>query len=252
MVEWPKTIYGNIKTPFVNFCLRFGITANQITIMNHAITLTSGCWLVSRGTYWGYVLGLGIFLINGLLDYLDGDVARKSKSSNRELGEWLDSGFDVVIQNAVLGAIAIGCFKQGLPLVWIVMFFIGNSASNYVSFFYNQKFGFNSCNGNKLFRQFMDKKPRPQNIFLKELIDPTSNQKAIIIYTFRYFIALGCVFNIMPLCFMAFTIITNIRWFIMYAVYALYLHGGYSLYILNALSVLDEERNEFYEIRNVL
>lgn len=249
MIEFSKTIYDIIKIPFVNFCLRYGITANQITLMNHAITLTSGCWLVSRGTYAGNILGLGIFLINGLLDYLDGDLARKSKSSNRELGEWLDSGFDIVIQNAVLGAIAVGCYKQGLSLIWIVAFFIGNASCNYVSFFYNQKFGFNSNHGNKLFRQFMDKSSARRNQFLKGLIDPTSNPVTLILYTFRYFIAAGCLFNLMPLCFMAFTVITNVRWFIMYGIYALYLHGGHVLHVLNALAIIDEERDEFYALR---
>lgn len=249
MIEYSKIIYEKIKEPFIKFCIKLNLTANHVTLINHAITLTLGCYFFSRGSYLFYLLAFVICIINGLLDYLDGDLAR-TKKGNQELGEWLDSGFDVVIQNAILGAIGIGCYKQGLPLSWVMVFMVGNSASNYVSFFYNEKFGFSSSAGNRMFREYMEKKDNLHNTLLKQIIDPTCDWFALSLFTYRYFIAIGCLFNLMPLCFIIMTIITNIRWFVMYFIYALYLHNGYNLHILKALSVLDDERNEFYAQRS--
>lgn len=248
-MEFAKTIYKKTSYWPLEWCKALGITANQVTIFNHIITLTFGVFFMSRGNYISWLMGLGILLFNGWLDFFDGDLARYDKNNNSELGNWLDCSFDVIIQNAVLGAIGIGCYKMGLPLIWIVLFFVGNIGSNFVSFNYNNKFGFDSYRGNDLFRNLMDKKSNPVNIFFKNLIDPTSNHLALIIFTYRYFIMIGCIFNIMPYVFTVFTIITNFKWFIMFILYAYYLKGDKNLHVLKALSILDEERDEFFALR---
>ena len=249
MQEWSKVLCNKIDRPFVRFCVMVGITSNQVTLFNHFITLTLGCYAFSRGTYeWGLV-GLGVCLLNGFLDYADGKIARET-SGNTNLGTWLDSGFDVIIQNAVMGAIAIGCFKIGLPIVWIVIFFISNAANNFVSFNYNTKFGFDSCKGNEVFRCFMDKKVTMINIIFKSILDPTSNGIALTLLTLRYWIASGALLNIMPSMFIIMTIIGTIKWFIMYLLYALYLRGDRWLHVLKTLTLLDEETDEFYAIRH--
>lgn len=249
-MEYSKQVYDAIKEPFVRFCSHRKITANQLTVFNHAITLLFATYFFAQGTYLFSLWGLAVCLINGFIDYLDGDVARLHKKNNAALGSWLDTGFDAVLQTAVLGAIALGCYRQGLWVNIIILFFIGNSASQFVSFHYNQKFGFDSCKGNKMFRDYMDNKKNPFNRFMKTLIDPTSDGRALALYTYRYWIVLGCVLNIMPVCFVIITIINNIRWSVMFIIYALYLHEGYDLYILQALSILDEEKNEFYILRH--
>ena len=188
-------------------------------------------------------------IINGFLDYLDGDIAKKTGKTG-DLGVWLDSGFDVIIQNAVMGAIALGCYQMGLEPYWIVLFFIANSANNFISFNYNATFGFDSYRGNDLFRKFMDKKGGMINTFFRDIIDPTSNHLALVIYTFRYFIAVGCLTNQMPLMFKIMTFIATFKWIIMYIVYALYLSGKKNLHVLKALRVLDEKTEEFYRVRS--
>lgn len=249
MTEWPKTIYESIKLPFLKAAISLNLTSVKISLFNHALTLTFGTYFFSRGSHLFYLGGLAVCLVNGFLDYLDGDVARAKKEQS-EVGAWLDSGFDVIIQNAVLGAIAVGCYKQGLSLNWIILFFIGNTSSNFVSFYYNERFGFDSARGNSLFRDYMDKSRSRFDGFLKEMIDPTASPKALALYTYRYWIVLGCLFNIMPFCFIQITIINNFRWAIMYIVYALYLKRGTNWHVINALSVLDEERDEFYRLRH--
>lgn len=244
-MEWCKEAYHKVSWPFVAFCVENKITANQITLFNHFITLTAGCYFLSRGNYLGGLLGLGVMLINGFLDYLDGDVAKATKQQS-QLGEWLDSGFDVVIQNAVMGAIAYGCFNAGLPLIWIILFFVSNSGNNLVSFNYNSRFGFDSANGNRLFRAIMDKKPTPINRILKNAIDPTSSAAGLAFFTFRYWIVAGILFNLMPQCFVIMTIIGNIKWFLMFFLYALHQGKSKKLFVLQALAMLDDEREEHY------
>lgn len=248
MIEFPKKIYQSFSHRAISFCIAYGITSNQVTVANHILTLTVGCFFLSRGTHIGFILGLVICLINGFLDYLDGDLARSTNKQGK-LGIWLDSGFDVIVQNAVMGAIAIGCYKTGLSALWIVMFFIANAANNFVSFNYNSTFGFDSDKGSELFRTLMDKKPNSLNIFLKSIIDPTSSYPALVLLTFRYWVALGAVFNLMPLCFICMAIIGNIKWVIMYLVYAMHLAEHKYLHVLKTLSVLDDERNEYFRLR---
>lgn len=249
MREWSNIAYRRINKPFVDACVTMGISANQVTVVNHFITLTIGCYAFAQGTYWWGIAALSVCLLNGFLDYLDGDLARATGKTG-SLGIWLDSGFDVILQNAVMGAIALGCVKNGLPIIWVVLFFIGNTANNFVSFNYNSTFGFDSDKGNELFRNIMDKKGGVINAFLKNVIDPTSSHWALVAFTFRYFIAVGCLFNVMGLCFIVLTIISNVKWMIMYCLYALHLMGEKRLYVLQALAVLDEERDEFYSLRH--
>jgi len=244
-MEIPKIIYTKIKEPFVSFCIKSKITANQITIFNHFITLTFGCFFFSRGTHVGFLLGLFVCCVNGFLDYLDGDIARETNTRS-DLGIWLDSGFDVIIQNFVMGAIAIGCYKTGMNVFWIVMFLACNAANNFVAFNFNKKFGFNSCDGNEKFRKIMDKKSHPINNFLKSVIDPVNNPTAIMVYTYRYFIFIGAIFNAMILCFIIMTIISNIRGLILFTIYTLVLAGDNRLFVLRALSMCDPDSENFY------
>ena len=249
MKEIPRKIYDKLSLYSLVFCANFNISPNQITILNHFLTLTFGCYFFSRGKYIYGLLGLGVMVVNGFLDYLDGDLAKTTNQFSK-LGIWLDSGFDIIIQNAVMGAIAIGCYKQGLSLFWITLFFIGNSASNFVSFYYNEKFGFDSDKGNELFRSLMDRKCHFVNRILKNIIDPTSNYLSLIFYTYRYWVALGMILGIMPLLFQILTVINNFKWFVMFTVYAFYLHGEDRLFVMKVLSSLDDEKEDFYRLRS--
>ena len=248
MNEWSAIVYRSIRRPAIRFCALIGVTSKQLTILNHFLTLTIGCYAFAQGTHFWGIVGLSVCLLNGFLDYLDGDLARETNTLSK-FGAWLDSGFDVIIQNAVMASIAIGCVKSGMGVFWAMIFMVANSANNLVSFHYNQTFGFDSDKGNDLFRKYMDQKPNLFNQFVKGVIDPTSNYLALVLYTYRYWIATGALFNIMPQLFIVITVISNIKWAVMYVLYAQHLRGDNNLHVLKALAVLDEERAEFYELR---
>ena len=243
MIEISRTLYYKISKPILNFCVKNNITANYITFLNHFLTLTFGCYFfITRH----YFLAILICLINGFLDYLDGDIA-KATGQFSKLGIWLDSGFDVIIQNAVLGCIGLGCFYIGMDVFWLVLFFISNCASNFIAFNYNHTFGFSSEKGSELFRKFMDKKCHFINRIIKNIIDPTENHLSLAFYTYRYWIILGSFYD-MEICFIIMTLISTLKWIVMYIVYAFYLKGDKSLYVVRALGYLDEENDDFYKL----
>jgi hypothetical protein len=248
MKEISALVYSKIRSPFIFICTSAGLTSLKISLINHFITILFGCYFFSRGEYVFGLLGVGICFINGFLDYLDGDVARSNNARN-PVAAWWDSGFDVIIQSIVMGAIAIGCHKNGLSLIWIIMFYIGNSANNWVSFNYNEKFGFDSDKGNSLFRMIMDRKCHIVNKFLRDIIDPTSNHLTLAIYTYRYWIVFGYILGVMPTFFKVITIIGNIKWVVMFLVYSVYLSGWDKLFVIKALSALDDEKEDFYCLR---
>lgn len=249
-MEWSKRLYQQyISTPLVQPLKKHDVSPNQLTILNHIITLTLGVYFFSRGLWWGFLCGLGIMLINGILDYADGDLAKKNNRVTA-VGDWLDSAFDVVILSCILAAIAVGCFKQGLPLSVIMLFFIGNTALNLVSFHYNKTFGFDSASGSELFRIYIDKKATWFNRLMKNIIDPTSSAVGLFMYTLRYWIVIGAILNLMPITFVIFTAICNVRWIIMYALYALHLMESRKLWVSQTLAILDPNRKEYHALRN--
>ena len=96
----------------------------------------------------------------------------------------------------------------------------------------------------------MAQKPTWFNNSVRDVIDPTASKIGIVLYTVRYWIVLGAVFNIMPLCFMVMTVLANIHWLVMYVIYTLHLMKYKKLWVSQALAILDEERTEFYAVRS--
>lgn len=243
-------MYLRVSEPCVSLMAKLGLTPNQVTIANHVMTLTLGVWWFSRGTSLGYLLGLSVMLVNGFLDYIDGDLAKKTGKCS-SLGAWLDTGFDVMIQTIVMGSIALGCYKQGMNIMWILFLFIGIVGSNLVTEQLNNKFGFNSHSGNNMFQKYMNLKPTLVNRFFKNIVDPTASPVGLIFFTLRYFITIGALFNIMPKCFIVMVFITNFRWSFLYVIYAMHLQKYEKLWLSQALAIIDEQREEFYKIREV-
>ena len=255
-MEWPQILYERfISKPIIRYLTkgdaRFTpiFTANEITAFNFFLIMTFGVYAFAIRQYY---LGLFFCLINGFLDYLDGDLARATNKKSA-VGDWLDIGGDVIIQNSIMAAIAYGLLVHGfatpiLPAA-IMLYFVGNAAMNLISFHYNDTFGFTSHTGSQLFRKYMDTKPHMLNRFLKNLIDPTASYIGTFFYTVRYFIVIGVFWN-MTIAFYMITGILTFRWISMYIIYALYLAKYKKLWLIQALLIMDENQEEYYAIRN--
>lgn len=252
MKEWAQVLYERyLSKPLIRLCVITGTTPNQVTIYNFLMTLILGGLSFATGHYYA---GLMICILNGVLDYVDGDLARATKQYSKT-GEWLDSGGDVIIQNSIMAAIAYGLLVEhtggglSLPVAATMFYFVGNAAMNLISFHYNTTFGFNSHAGSALFRKYMDTKPHLLNRFLKNLIDPTSSHTGMIFWTIRYWLVLGILLNQMAVAFMIITSILVFRATAMYIIYALHLAEYKKLWLLQALAIIDEGRQEYYNIR---
>ena len=239
MNELSKTLYKRISSPLVRALVACHITANQITVFNIFLMTLGGGYFFAIGQYWLAILVCGI---SALLDYADGDVA-KATTGYTPAGAWIDSFGDIVKQNGIMGAIAIGI---GAPALLIVIFFVANAALNVISFHYNNTFGFDSYNGNSLFRKYMDTKPTMLNRFFKNIIDPTSSWIGLWFGTVRYWIVIGACLSCMPLIFVIITATNVFKAIFMFTIYALHLAEWKKLHLLKALAILDPERKEHY------
>lgn len=242
MNEVSKSIYKKFSKPIVGAFIKLHISANQITVFNIFLMTGGAGYCFATQRYW---LALLICGISAVLDYADGDVA-KATTGYTSAGAWVDSFGDIVKQNGIMGAIAIG---SGMPAWIIVVFFVANAALNVISFHYNTTFGFDSYNGSVLFRRYMDQKPTALNRVFKNIIDPTSSWIGLILYTVRYWIIAGVIIGDMGLIFLIITWISVGKAIFMFTIYALHLAEYKQLWLLQALAILDRERTEFYEIR---
>lgn len=227
------------------------ITANQVTIFNFAFTLTFGVYFFSRGTVWGNWCGLIVCFANVLLDYLDGDLAIRQKTIS-PLGFWLDTTGDIFLQNSIMAAICFGIFQKvatPLLLAAILLYFICNSFTNVLSLQYNNSFGFDSYKGSTLFRKYMDTKPTLFNKVMKNILDPTSSWVGIVLFTVRYWIILGVLFNKMLPAFVYIAGFTIFRCIAMTALYGLHLNHYKKLWVSQALAILDRDREEYWKCR---
>ena len=78
-----------MKNRFARFLYRLGISANFLTLFGLTLAAFSG-WLILRGEHFAAAIAL---LFSGLVDLMDGEVARVSGKQSR-FGGILDSSFD--------------------------------------------------------------------------------------------------------------------------------------------------------------
>jgi len=248
MMEWCQWFYQKFLSKSALKLFK-SWTPNQITGFNLGFTLLFGWICFSQGTYLFNILGLFVMLINGYLDYLDGDMA-KSTQQFSIFGQWLDSGCDMIIQNIIMAAVAFGLCREFNSLMPVaIMFFIANGAMQIISLRYNNTFGFDSHSGNALFRKYMDMKPSLFNKTIKNLLDPTASNIGFFLFTFRYWLVLGILFNQMMWAFIIITTLLIFKAIIMHVIYGMHLLEYKKLWVLQALAIIDDEREEYYKIR---
>lgn len=89
--------------PLASAVARSGISPNMITFAGFLASLASACLFYSAMPFWG---GAAL-LLSGLLDIIDGAVARASGKASR-WGGFLDSTLDRYSDLAVIGGIMLG------------------------------------------------------------------------------------------------------------------------------------------------
>jgi phosphatidylglycerophosphate synthase len=122
-----------ISFPISHKLLNTACTPNQITGMIFVMGLI-GCLLFLSPLWPVRLAGALLVQLNSILDGCDGEIARiKGLTSN--LGAWLDTIADDILNNVMLLCLWLGLYRQGAP-VWVLPLGIAASlASAGVSFF---------------------------------------------------------------------------------------------------------------------
>ena len=217
---WAIKVFGPIfeRLPF---------TPNQITVFDFFTNGLLSSYFFSRGTYRDNLIGLFFCGLSAVSDRIDGFIARKRGLSSK-LGGWLDSTLDLVWQNILVSAIVFGVFtSKGNNPLWLAvgLFAIVSMAlSNTFRNLHRDNFGLGFHGDVAGFRKkirsskeagFLDK------LFL-QIIAPT-NFFFIFIFTIRYFIILGALFNRMDAVLVATAASCFVRAVTLFYVYALFL-----------------------------
>lgn len=114
-------------SPYIAYGLqKFGITANQVTIVNHLIGLLGGA-LLAFGTHSAIIWGASLLLFNFLLDRVDGDIARITNTYSK-FGRLIDSFGDFLVDMLYPICIGIGLYYHpalGIPgMVYLITGFV--------------------------------------------------------------------------------------------------------------------------------
>jgi len=97
-----QRVYHRLTQPLSNLLMRWGVTPNLITSLGAAIVVLSA---VAFATGW-IRLGGGLLVLSGVIDTLDGQVARSSGQATR-FGAFYDSTLDRVGDGATFIGIAV-------------------------------------------------------------------------------------------------------------------------------------------------
>jgi len=101
--------------PLVEFAARLGVTPNAVTFLSLLVALLAGA-LLYTATPAAYVVASLLVVVNGLLDVLDGELARRTETTT-ERGDLLDHAVDRYADAAVVAGAASGIGA------WFVGFF---------------------------------------------------------------------------------------------------------------------------------
>ncbi len=115
MLERAREAGYSVVEPFVEFTARRGVTPNEVTVFSLFIAFVAGT-LLYAATPVAYAAAAALVVLNGFLDLLDGELARRTDTAT-ERGDLLDHAVDryadaVVVAGASagIGAWAVGFF----------------------------------------------------------------------------------------------------------------------------------------------
>jgi CDP-diacylglycerol---glycerol-3-phosphate 3-phosphatidyltransferase len=109
-----------VVEPVARALLRVGLTADMVTIIGAAITVTTALYFIPRDNFLPAIIILLLFLVG---DVLDGTMARLSGTQG-PWGAWLDATLDRVADVAVYGALLWWAVKYQDTLTTLFAWFV--------------------------------------------------------------------------------------------------------------------------------
>ncbi len=106
-----RVLHRRLSRPLTRLLLRTPLGPNAVTLLGIAVGLLGGCLVGVPG---GMALAAGVacLVLSGVLDCVDGEVARVRLAESR-LGHWLDVVGDTLVHVALLSGIAVRLAHAG-------------------------------------------------------------------------------------------------------------------------------------------
>lgn len=111
-------LYRIAAKPIARLLVKTPVTANFVTYATFFIAIVSA-YCFSRDTYLCNLIGIVVFQIALLLDFVDGEIAR-AKNTVSCYGDWVDSILDRLKDVVIVGGIAWGLAHES----WILGFML--------------------------------------------------------------------------------------------------------------------------------
>ena len=96
---------------------KMGIKPNQLTVLNFLTNSLTAVVFFARGLP---RLGLLFCIMGGIIDYIDGTLARRKFGGNTEKGKWLDTSLDWLYYLLLIGGIGYGVGHMSIGIICIV------------------------------------------------------------------------------------------------------------------------------------
>jgi archaetidylinositol phosphate synthase len=116
--QYRSTVSGVVE-PLVDAAERAGLTPNAVSVAAMALALAAGAAFALAGELpWLYLVGAFCVFLNGSLDVLDGELARRLGTASA-FGDLLDHVLDRYADIAVIAGLAagVGAYALGLAAV---------------------------------------------------------------------------------------------------------------------------------------
>lgn len=127
-------IQDKISKILVSYIVKTSITPNQITIFRLAIVIPLSAYFLARGTYGFEVVGVSLYILNNILDYVDGDLARAKKISS-STGDLIEHTADILGENILVLGVALGSYRISNDAIIFVMAILSIIVINMTKFF---------------------------------------------------------------------------------------------------------------------
>lgn len=214
---------------FDKLFLKSPLTSKQITLVNFFVFDLAAVVFLTIGKYWANLLALAFIIAAVIWDWMDGMVAREKKQSSKGPA-FLDPALDFIWQHLIVAGIAIGVFRSsGGNFLWVVVGYLALVAlvsANYFIEIFDKKFGFGFRGDYDEFIKEVEQNKKAGFIdkFILEILT-LRKFIFIFIFTIRYTLLLGVIFNRLEI-FLLFVLISYlIRTISLFYVYYSYLES---------------------------
>ena len=103
--------------PVTSLALRLGLSPNRVSLFSLVVGLTAALCFAT-GSWWGLLAGALLMQASLVIDCVDGEVARFTRSFS-DLGAWIDASTDRVKEYAAYAGLAAGSLRSGQD-IWLL------------------------------------------------------------------------------------------------------------------------------------